>query len=319
MITIDLLNSNAALASLDEAVKQQIVTLSKNDEAAVIASKTGEIAQRIEEDIKASTGIDKLPGEKYYDYLKRAGTQRTQEAQGAADAAALQSQVADLKAKLQAAGAGGGSSAEVARLQGQLADTENRVTELQAQLQQKEADHAKALGTKGAELLEYKYENSFKAAVAGKDRRPGLTESDFNQLLALRMAEARKGKELTEEKLPDGTKVIRFKDSNGMTVNNPADLGNPLTVEAAALSVAGDLFAGDRNATGGGGAPPDTPPGGTGGAGVPFKVTATNRADASSQIETYLAESGVSTKDPNYQAKYNELYDGNGVSQLPIQ
>ena len=96
MLTIDLLNANAALASLNDEQKQAIVTLSQNDENAVIAAKTGEIYGNLDTDILSTSGIGKNGTEKTYEYAKRV----ISDLKGKAESAdALQTQIRSLTAK----------------------------------------------------------------------------------------------------------------------------------------------------------------------------------------------------------------------------
>ena len=114
-LTKEILKANAALSALTDEQLENIVTLSANDENAVIAKKTGEIYGGLDADILAASGIGKNGTEKTFDYAKRV----IGEIKGKADGAdKLNSQIAELtkeKAKLEKAIAEGTSDAETAK------------------------------------------------------------------------------------------------------------------------------------------------------------------------------------------------------------
>ena len=70
-LTKEILKANAALSALTDEQLENIVTLSANDENAVIAKKTGEIYGGLDADILAASGIGKNGTEKTFDYAKR--------------------------------------------------------------------------------------------------------------------------------------------------------------------------------------------------------------------------------------------------------
>ena len=70
MITIEMLNQNAALSTLTDAQKAAITEISKNDEATVIGTKIGALHGQYDADILNVSGIAKAEGEKSYDYLQ---------------------------------------------------------------------------------------------------------------------------------------------------------------------------------------------------------------------------------------------------------
>ena len=142
MITIDMLNQNAALSALTDAQKAAIAELSKNDEATVIGTKIGALHGQYDADIFGISGIAKNAGEKSYDYAKRVLNDYKTKLDGtktlSAQLEAQKKKVTELETKL---AAGGSDEA----LKQQLKDAKHQVVQLQTQLTAKgeELDNAK--------------------------------------------------------------------------------------------------------------------------------------------------------------------------------
>lgn len=72
MLTREIIAANAALAGLTEEQINTIVTLSQNDENAVIGARIGEIYRQMDTTIAEATGVARNGDEKTYLYLARA-------------------------------------------------------------------------------------------------------------------------------------------------------------------------------------------------------------------------------------------------------
>ena len=72
MITNEMLQQQEALAGLTDAQREAIVTLSRNDEEAVIGARFREVYNRLDETIARETGVARDGDEKTYNYLERA-------------------------------------------------------------------------------------------------------------------------------------------------------------------------------------------------------------------------------------------------------
>ena len=148
MITIDMLNQNAALSALTDAQKAAIAELSKNDEATVIGTKIGALHGQYDADILGISGIAKNAGEKSYDYAKRdLNNYKTQ--LGSVDT--LKSQIETQKTEITSLKEKLASNSTDETLKQQLSDAQNRVSELQKQLKAKvikvDIDKLKELST----------------------------------------------------------------------------------------------------------------------------------------------------------------------------
>jgi len=93
MLTAAVIKAQGILATLTDEQVSALETLSRNDENAVIAQRIGETAGRIEESVKAASGIDKNQGEKYYDYVARVTKELAAKTGGEAQTATLQAEV----------------------------------------------------------------------------------------------------------------------------------------------------------------------------------------------------------------------------------
>lgn len=170
MITIDMLNQNAALSALTDAQKAAIAELSKNDEATVIGTKIGALHGQYDADILGISGIAKNTGEKSYDYAKRVLNDYKTKLDGtktlSAQLEAQKKKVTELETKL---AAGGSDEA----LKQQLKDAKHQVVQLQTQLT-----------AKGEELDNAKKNMKLKR----KTCKSGLHSQMQQQVLSLRLA-----------------------------------------------------------------------------------------------------------------------------------
>lgn len=317
MLKKEVIIANAVLAGLTEEQITAIETLSANDENTVIASKISDIASRIEATTLEKTGIPKNPGEKYYDYNARAmGEVKAGSGGSSAEIEAKEAEIKRLKSEL-AKGGDSASKATIDDLTTRLADEEKRVTELRQSLQDKEKEYSKELSARDDQFTRTEFERSWNQAVAGLERKPGLDEKTFEELAQSRFERAvsKYGRKL--EKTADGT-VLRLVDDNGLTVNNPANNLNPMTVNELAMQTVGDLYQGKRVAEGGGTQPSggDPKPAATG----PIQVSgAKTQTEVTEGINTALKARGIATNHPGYQEKFDEAFKANITEGMPLQ
>ena len=144
-LTNDILNQNAMLATLTDEQKSAIVTLSKNDEDTVIATKVGEIYGGLDNDILATSGIAKDGTEKTYVYAKRV----IGDLKAKADAsAALQTQISDkdkeitrLNKVIAEGGADGETAKQLKQAKADLASVTKDYNALNTKYQEQEQRH----------------------------------------------------------------------------------------------------------------------------------------------------------------------------------
>lgn len=120
-------------------------TYLKNYEENVVSKKTSDHATKLEKDIKELTGIDKkTPDEKYYDYFKRAVTEKLSAYSN------LEKELSDLKAK-------GGNTSEADK---------GRIKQLEEALDKTKKEWSDKLAAKTGEVSDLRKEYRLKEIVA---------------------------------------------------------------------------------------------------------------------------------------------------------
>ena len=315
MITIEMLNQNAALSTLTDAQKAAITEISKNDEATVIGTKIGALHGQYDADILNVSGIAKAEGEKSYDYLKRVLGDYKTKLDGtktlSAQLEAQKNKVAELEAKL---AAGGSDEA----LKQQLKDARHQVTQLQTQLTAKigELDRAKKDYEQKEKDLQVGF--AFTNATAGIKFKADVSEPVKKILLAAAKDEIlAKG---TPDFIDDGNggKKLVLRDAAGNTLNNPKNNLNPYTIEELVMETSlKDVIDTGRQQQGGGTVPPVKPNGG-GGTTLDLSGVKT-QLEADTQIEKYLLSTGLTRDNAEFGNKVLEIRNENNVSELPIR
>lgn len=314
MITIEMLNQNAALSTLTDAQKAAITEISKNDEATVIGTKIGALHGQYDADILNVSGIAKAEGEKSYDYLKRVlGDYKTKLDGTKTLSAQLEAQkkkVTELETKL---AAGGSDEA----LKQQLKDAKHQVVQLQTQLTTKgeELDKAKKdYEQKEKDLL---VGFAFTNATAGIKFKADVSEPVKKILLAAAKDEIlAKG---TPDFIDDGNggKKLVLRDAAGNTLNNPKNNLNPYTIEELVMETSlKDVIDTGRQQQGGGTAPIKP----NGGSGTTLDLSGVKtQLEADTQIEKYLLSTGLTRDNAEFGNKVLEIRNENNVSELPIR
>lgn len=315
MITIEMLNQNAALSTLTDAQKAAITEISKNDEATVIGTKIGALHGQYDADILNVSGIAKAEGEKSYDYLKRVLGDYKTKLDGtktlSAQLEAQKNKVTELEAKL---AAGGSDEA----LKQQLKDARHQVTQLQTQLTAKtgELDRAKKDYEQKEKDLQVGF--AFTNATAGIKFKADVSEPVKKILLAAAKDEIlAKG---TPDFIDDGNggKKLVLRDAAGNTLNNPKNNLNPYTIEELVMETSlKDVIDTGRQQSGGGTVPTVKPNGG-GGTTLDLSGVKT-QLEADTQIEKYLLSTGLTRDNAEFGNKVLEIRNENNVSELPIR
>lgn len=315
MLTIELLKANAATAGLTDEQLNAISEMSRNDEAAVIGQKTGEIYGGLDADILAASGIAKNGTEKTYDYAKRV----IGEIKGQADSVAgLQAQLADLtkeKERLDGVIAKGGADAETKRALEQaradLANVTKEYTDLKTKYDNSEAEHAKA-------LLGVRMDAEFASAGAGLKFKADLPEAVKGVVLSQAIDRV---KGLNPEYIDDGQggKVLAFMQ-NGTPMRNPETNLKPYTAAelvANELRQMGVLEIG-RKATGTGSQ--ETTP--SGGASDAADLSgARTQTEANEIITKSLLSQGLTIGSKAYQERFDKIWKDNAtiLKALPLR
>lgn len=313
MLTQDIIKQQSALASLTDEQVSAIVTLSQNDESAVIGQRIGELYRQLDATIARETGIERNGDEKTYLYLERAAKALAGRAK---DADGLAKQVETLtkeKSKLEKAIAEGtgGEEAKKALSQAQkdLAAVTKQFTELKADYDNVKAQHEK-------ELFGIKVENEINAATAGLKFKSDFPTSVTSVILSQAI---QKVKGMNPEFIDDGTggKILAFKDETGAVRRNPENQLNPYTAGellTKELKEMGVLDEG-RRVTGTGTQPPT---GAEGSTSVDVSGART-RSEANEIITQQLMQQGLVNGSEAFQAALNQAWKDNNIAALPMQ
>jgi hypothetical protein len=316
MLTAEQIKSIPALANIAQDAITALVTLSQNDEAAVIAAKVKEIHDAYDNDVKAITGREKPAGMKSYEHLKsvladlkKAGEEGAGELKTKVEA--LEREKADLQKKIKEGATDAALKAQVDSLTAAIADEKKRASDLQRLVQEekKKAEDA---------ITSVKQEND--RLVVGMEFERGLIGARFKDETAIpkevRGAFIENAKRSIMEKYKpdtierDGKKMVVFRDSNGMIVNNPDNLQNPFTPGEMLLREIAPLL--EQGKPGGG-----TKPGASGNGSLSGGWR--TKTEAVTAIREHLAAQGLVAGTGKYDEEMNRLYQEQKVSELPTR
>ena len=312
MLTLELLNANAALASLNDEQKNAIVTLSQNDENAVIAAKTGEIYGNLDTDILSTSGIGKNGTEKTYEYAKRV----ISDLKGKAESVdALQTQIRSLTQKNSALeksiAEGNGNEQLTKELKQAKADVANLTNQF-VELQKSKDEMAAKFAT---DIKNMQIDGAMQSAIASIKFKPELPES-ATKVLMQQAIDKVKGMNPDFEDDGNGGKIIMFHDASGAVMRNKANSLNPYTASELLtneLDSMGVLDKG-RQAAGGGTKTPNV--GGNAGGAVSIEGAKT-RTEAYDAISNVLIAQGLQPGSKEFSEKMTEAWKDNNISSLP--
>lgn len=300
-LTKSILESTKILEGLTDEQKLAIITLSNNDENAVIGSRFGEVYRQMDETILDATGIARDGAEKTYNYLGRA----IKEYKGKyADYDSLKGRITELEEQV----AKGGDQETVRAYKQAMADLEavkKQYSDLKG-----EYDNAKVRFE--SDIFGMKVDGVLDSAKSALKFRSGVNE----QMVALALREAVgkiKGYDPTFIDDGKGGKALVFRNADGTTMNNPENQLNPYTAGellARELSSYDILDNGKRGGSGSKGGAPS--PQQTVLSGVATRVQATRA------IEANLSSRGLVRGTLQYQNEFDKMYAENNVNSLPI-
>lgn len=312
MLTLELLNANAALSSLNDEQKQAIVTLSQNDENAVIAAKTGEIYGNLDTDILSTSGIGKNGTEKTYEYAKRVILDLKGKAE---NADALQTQIRSLTQKNAALeksiAEGNGNEQlnnELKKTKADLANVTNQFVELQKQKEEMSAKYERDI--KGMQI-----DGAMQSAIASVKFKPELPEA-ATKVLMQQAIDKLKSMNPDFEDDGKGGKVIMFHDETGAVMRNIATNLNPYTAAELLnreLEQMGVLDKGRQAAGGGTQTPTATTENGNG---VSIEGAKT-RTEAYDAITSVLVSQGLQPGSKEFGDAMTQAWKDNNISSLP--
>lgn len=315
MITVEMLQQQSALNGLTDEQRNAIVTLSKNDEEAVISKRFGEVYRQMDETIARETGIQRNGDEKTYVYLERAARELATKVNSIAG---LNTRISELTAERdrlkKAVEDGTGDEKlrkDLQQAQRDLESVTNQYNTLKADYDKQKADHA-------AELINFRLDNELATAKGGIKFKPDLPQTATDVLMQQAVG---KIKSLKHEYVDDGNGGQRlvFIDANGAQMRNPEKqlefftVGDLLTKELKAMGVLDE----GRKATGISTTPPKVST--QNGAIVLDMSGVRTQTEAQEVIAQTLMKQGLTNGSKAFQEAMTQAWKDNNVQSLPMQ
>lgn len=300
MLTTELLKAQGALSGLTDDQLNAIVTLSKNDEDAVMGARLGEIYRDMDDKITNTLGVQRMGNEKTRDFLLRAAQEYTSKYSDydtiKASVASLTSEKERLEQQLKDGAGDKELKTKYEQLNAELSTTKQAYTDLQAKFDKAENDHKAA-------MLGLEVDNELRSALATLKMKAGMPESAITALTDRAFAQV-KAMHPDFISTAEGKRVLVFRDENGGIRNNAANQLNPFTAKellSNELKALGILDEGRRQTGGGTGTPPPPPA-------TDVDITsARTRVEADNLIEKYLLQQGHVKGTADFTAKMLEI------------
>lgn len=315
MITIEMLQQQSALNGLTDEQRNAIVTLSKNDEDAVLGKRFGELYRQLDETIARETGIQRNGDEKTYVYLERAARELATKVNSIAGLNTRITELTTERDRLKKAledGAGDEKlRKDLQQAQRDLESVTNQYNTLKADYDKQKADHA-------AELLNFRLDNELATAKGAIKFKAEFPQTATDVLMQQAIG---KIKSLKHEYVDDGNGGQRlvFIDANGAQMRNPEKqlefytVGDLLTKELKAMGVLDE----GRNITGISSTPPRvTTQNGT----IVLDLSGVRtQNEAQEVIAQTLMKQGLINGSKAFQEAQSQAWKDNNVSALPLQ
>lgn len=313
MLTIEMLNQNAALSGLTDEQKKAVAEMSKNDEQTVIGTRIGELHGQYDKDILDVTGIKKNDGEKSYDYTKRVlnhyktSLGATKDLETKLEAA--EAKVTELNQKI---ASGDGDEA----IRQQLKDAKAQVTQLQNQMSTNDKKYADEKTQLESKVKSVHVDYAFAAATSGLKFKAGIPESVQRTML-----EAAKN-EVLAKGTPDfnddgnGGKTLVIRGADGNILNNVKNNLNPYTIKELVMETSlKDIIDVGKKQAGAG-----TGTGNNRNENNYIDLSgAKNQVEADKVIADYLLSSGLTRDSVEFAEQSLQLRNDNEVSKLPLR
>lgn len=315
MITNEMIQQQEALAGLTDAQREAIVTLSRNDEEAVIGARFREVYNRLDETIARETGVARDGDEKTYNYLERAARLLAGKANSVEGLNVKIHELTAERDKLKKAVEDGTADEnlkkQLAQAQKDLASVTDKFNTLKADYDKQAADHA-------TELINFRIDNEIASAKGGIKFKAELPETATSVLLEQAIS---KVKSLKHEFIDDGNGGQRlvFKDANDAIMRNAEKQLEPYTINdllVKELKTMGVLDEGRQQ---------------QGGGTKPIKVSTTadgividlsgvrTQTEAQELIAQTLMKQGLVNGSKAFQEAQTKAWTDNNIQSLPIK
>lgn len=315
MITQEMIQQQEALAGLTDAQREAIITLSKNDEEAVIGARFREVYNRLDETIARETGIARDGDEKTYNYLERAARQLAGKANSVEG---LNTKIHDLTAERDRLKKAIEENTGDEKLKKDLAQAIKDLDSVKTQYNTLKADYDKQKNDHATELENFRIDNEIASVKGGIKFKADLPETATNVLMEQAIS---KVKGFKHEFIDDGNggKRLVFKDANDAIMRNadkqlePFTIGDLLTKE---LKTMGVLDEGRQQQGGGTHAPKVTHTQD----GIVIDLSgARTQVEAQEMIAQTLMKQGLINGSSEFQEASTKAWKENNCQALPFQ
>ncbi len=310
-LTPEIIKQQEPLKELTDEQVNALVTLSTNDEGAVIGKRIGEIYGALDKDIEQSFGIAKDQGEKTYDYLKRVGTTVGKQIKEAGEAgeklATLEQEKRELEDKMKS---GKGTEA----ISQKLKDTTDKLEQMKKKYQDDIQEWKNKAKEKEDMASKLQVDYQFEKALVGKAFKPEIAED--LQGIIINSAKDKILSQYTPDWIDDGKggQVMVFRNKEGQIVNNPDRGLNPFTADELLVKELKPTLANMETA-------------GTGTKKPGSKQTETdvNVSEAKTQVEAderiinSLLSKGLTKGSDAFDTEHKRIREEHKVAELPLK
>lgn len=315
MITQEMIQQQEALTGLTDAQREAIITLSKNDEEAVIGARFREVYNRLDETIARETGVARNGDEKTYNYLERAARELAGKANSVEG---LNTKIHDLTAERDKLKKAIEENTGDEKLKKDLAQAIKDLDSVKAQYNTLKADYDKQKSDHMEELENFRIDNEIASVKGGIKFKADLPETATNVLLEQAIS---KVKGFKHEFIDDGKggQMFRFLDENGAVMRNPENVMEPYTIGELLkreLKQMGVLDEGRQQQGGGTHAPKVTRTQD----GIVIDVSgARTQVEAQEMIAQTLMKQGLINGSTEFQEASTKAWKENNCQALPFQ
>lgn len=306
-LTTEIISANDALKGLSEEQINTIVTLSANDENAVIARRFGEVYREMDNTIAEATGIARNGDEKTYNYLKRATeafADKFKDYDSLKESkTTLEAKVASLEEQI----AKGGDEA----LRTELENTKRELTSVKGEFASVKAEVDKVKADSAKELNEYKINSEFANAKVGFKFKTSFGDVALNALVAQAERNVKAMNPSFEER--DGKTLLVFHDKDNNPLLNKNNKLEPFTAKELLEKEYETLGILDIKKTKGAGGS------GEGGEDTLALGDAKTQVEAETLIKKVLSDKGISVTNPKFAEEHDKLWKENNISSLPLK
>ena len=309
-LTQETIKANEVLSSLTDDQISAISTLSANDEDLVMKDRIGKLHGDYDKDINGITGIEKLPGEKTYDYNKRVLNQYKSTIESSNQKLGEINKFKDKVSELEGLIASGKGSEAIAQ---KLKDTEGKLSQLQSQYDSDKKNWEDEKSKFSREITKIQVDTQFEKATSSLKFKAGYSQKAQNSLIedAKRTILSTANPDWTEE---NGKKVMVFRNEKGEILRNKNNMLNPYTIEELISEQLKDELDKGKQTSGAG-----TIPSNESTSDIVDLAGANTQVLADKIITKHLMQIGLVRGTKECAEKQSKLRTENGVDKLPMR